>query len=265
MSQQQVKPIVLAISGLDPSGGAGISADIEAILSCGARCAPVISTLTIQDTHSVTDTIPVALDIIRQQINSILADLPIGAIKLGLLGAVELVEMLAELLANYPNIPVVLDPVLASGSGQPFAADDYAIALRDKLAAACTLITPNQQEALRLAQRASLEAALDTLLATGVHALLLTGTDVDTQDVINTLYQNDAPPVDYFWPRLPDQYHGSGCTLAAACAAFIARGCNIREAVTAAQSFTWQALQAGVQYSDGQYLPDRGFDIIGDT
>ena len=255
----------MTISGHDPSGGAGLAADIETILACGARAAPLVSSMTIQDTHRVYGATPVDADYVQQQAEKILTDLPVAVIKLGLLGSIELVEMLAELLTQHATLPVVLDPVLSSGGGQAFAGEDYTAALSDRLLGKCTLITPNQQEALRLARQDSLDSAIATLLATGVNAMLLTGADVASQDVINTLYLKDEEPIDYFWPRLPGQYHGSGCTLAAACAAFMALDKEIPAAVAAAQEFTWQALKAGVQYSDAQYLPDRGFGFAGDT
>jgi hydroxymethylpyrimidine/phosphomethylpyrimidine kinase len=261
MDQQQVKPIIMSIAGLDPSGGAGLAADIEAIAACGGRCAPVISAMTIQNSQQVFDVTTVDADYVLQQAETVLNDLPIAAIKIGLLGSIELIDMLVDLLGNNGEIPIILDPVLASGAGQQFGDEDYIQAIHDQLLGFCTLLTPNQLEARRLSARDDPREAVDDLLSCGVTNLLMTGADVDSEDVINTLHTQDKESRDYFWPRLPGSYHGSGCTLASAAATFIARGLTIDEAVAKAQEFTWHSLKAGQRYSNGQYLPDRSFTV----
>jgi hydroxymethylpyrimidine/phosphomethylpyrimidine kinase len=250
-------PIVLAIAGHDPCGGAGIQADIEAISANGCRAATVITCLTVQDTRDVMELVPVKPALVEAQARAVLADLPVAAIKIGLIGDGATAGMLAALLTEFPRIPVVLDPVLAAGGGTELAGKRLLDAIRRQLLPQTTLITPNSEEARRLGEQEELEACAGRLLSLGCGNVLITGTHEEETEVINRLFLAGGEAISRNWPRLPGSYHGSGCTLASAIAAGIALGRPLPEAVAEAQSYTWQSLTHAHSPGRGQALPDR--------
>lgn len=253
------KPVVLCLSGLDPTGGAGIQADIETLMACGCHCLPVITSLTVQDTGNVVSTQPVAADLLRTQIDTLFADIQVHAIKIGLIDSIDTLNLIAEVITDHPGIPVVADPVLKAGGGYQFSSTELIANYRRLIVPRVTVLTPNTDELDALgAAEAVPTATVSNLLASGCRHLLLTGTHAQTPDVINTLFHHNAPAESWTWPRLPGSYHGSGCTLASAVAAGLAQGMSASEATASAQAFTWQALQQGWQAGRGQSLPDRG-------
>ena len=259
-------PIVLAFAGTDPSGGAGLQADILTLSSMGCHPLSVVTAVTIQDTLGVDDVFALDAEWVADQARSVLEDMPVAAFKIGMLGSVESIAAIAEIVADYPDIPLILDPVLSSGRGDELATEDMVAALREMLIPQCTIITPNSLEARRLAQDEnddnddpSLHECAKRLLASGVEYVLITGAHENTAQVINVLYSQEGIVRSDSWQRLPGSYHGSGCTLAAAVAATIAQGLDIAEAVKEAQEYTWQALKAGFRPGMGQYIPDRLF------
>ena len=178
------------------------------------------------------------------------------------------VAVIAEIMADYPDTPLLIDPVLSSGRGDELATDEVQAARIDLLFPQATLITPNSIEARRLAfynddsdeaENASLEESARRLLDIGCEYVLVTGTHERSHEVINTLYGESGLIKAYNWERLPGSYHGSGCTLTSAIAACIAHGLSMEEAVLEAQEYTWQTLKAGFRPGMGQYIPDRMF------
>jgi hydroxymethylpyrimidine/phosphomethylpyrimidine kinase len=250
--------VVMALAGHDPSGGAGIQADIEAIASQGCRPVTVLTCLTVQDTCNVQRIEPLADYLIEQQAETLLADMPIAAFKIGLLGSVDVVQAVHRILLQAPDVPVILDPVLAAGGGKGFASDELLGAIREYLLPLTTLLTPNVPEAAQLAVRgATQDEQAFSLLDQGCEYVLLTGTHAQTERVENALYGDGKRLRTWMWERLPETYHGSGCTLASACAANLAKGMEVSKAVAAAQAYTWGSLQAGCKLGRGQWLPDR--------
>lgn len=251
-------PVVMTIAGHDPGGGAGIAADMEAIVSQGCRPVSIITCLTVQDTSHVKQVIPIDPALIEQQAQTLLADMPVAAIKIGLLGSVEVVKAVKRILQSVPNIPVVLDPVLASGGGDDLSSQAIVEAIRHELLPLTTVLTPNVPEAAVLAIQGQTqdEQALN-LLKQGCQYVLLTGTHAVTDRVENVLYGQHSRLRTWNWERLPETYHGSGCTLAAACAANLAKGLPITMATGTAQAYTWGSLQAGYKVGQGQLLPNR--------
>jgi hydroxymethylpyrimidine/phosphomethylpyrimidine kinase len=200
------------------------------------------------------------------QARAMLEDVPVAAFKIGLLGSVENIVAIAEVLADYPDIPLVLDPVLASGRGDELADEDMLDAMRELLIPQCTIITPNSMEARRLALHEDddeddpdMAECAKRILAMGCEYVLITGTHEQTPKVINTLYGANGVVRSDSWARLPGIYHGSGCTIASAIAALLAQEVDIAEAVKEAQEYTWQALNAGFRPGMGQHIPDRLF------
>ena len=201
---------------------------------------------------------------VADQARAILEDIPVAAFKIGVLGSVENVSAIAEVVADYPDIPLILDPVLSSARGDEFANEDTLSAIKELLIPQCTLITPNTPELRRLAldddeEDGQIERLALRLIEMGCEYVLVTGTHESTPDVINTLFYERGIIRSDNWRRLPGSYHGSGCTLASAIAATIARGLEISEAVREAQDYTWQALKHGFRPGMGQFIPDRLF------
>jgi hydroxymethylpyrimidine/phosphomethylpyrimidine kinase len=256
-------PVVMALAGHDPTGGAGIQADGEAISSQGCHPVTVITCLTVQDTCNVQRVEPISDYLIEQQAEALLADLPIAAIKIGLLGSVAAVEAVHRILLQAPDVPVILDPILAAGGGKSLSSDIMVEAIREYLLPLTTLLTPNVPEAARLATRGitvgeeSLDEQAQSLLDQGCRYVLLTGTHAETAQVENVLYGDGKRLRTWLWERLPETYHGSGCTLASTCAANLAKGMDIVKAVGTAQAYTWGSLEAGRKLGRGQSLPNR--------
>lgn len=253
-------PAVMVLAGNDPSGGAGIQADIEAIASMGCHAVPVITALTVQDTRDVQEIFPVNPMQVTAQARAIMEDIPVAAIKIGLLGNVEIASAIHTLLIEHPDIPVILDPLLAAGGGAEFASQELITVLRSLLLPLTTVLTPNSMEARRLAPEAdTLEACAMALLDQGCGLVLITGTHENSPEVINTLYGNHRRLESCSWQRLPGSYHGSGCTLASAIAGLIAHGQEPLSAIRQAQEYTWECLRAGYRIGRGQHIPNRLF------
>jgi hydroxymethylpyrimidine/phosphomethylpyrimidine kinase len=256
-------PAVLAFSASDPTGGAGMQADLLTIASLGCQPLTVLTALTAQDTHGVHGLLAMEPEWIARQADRLLADIPVAAFKLGVLGSARNAESVAAILAAHPRTPVVLDPVLASGRGDALAEGDLVPALRASLLPLATVLTPNSLEARRLAL-ATADAALSdcarALTGAGCRYVLITGTHEPGAEVVNTLYDAQGVAAEARWPRLPGSYHGSGCTLAAALASFLAKGLAVADAARAAQAYTWKTLEAGFRPGRGQHLPNRLFD-----
>lgn len=259
-------PIVLVFAATDPSGGAGIQADILTLSSMGCHPLSAVTAITIQDTMGVEDVLPIDAEWVADQARCVLEDVPVAVFKIGLLGSVEAIAAIAEVVSDYPDIPLVLDPVLASGRGDELASEDVISAMRELLIPQTTLITPNSLEARRLAQDESDESddpqlaeCARRLLSLGCEYVLITGAHENTPQVINTLYDQQGVVRADSWQRLPGTYHGSGCTLASAVAATIANGLGIPEAVRDAQEYTWQTLKHAYRTGMGQLIPDRLF------
>lgn len=259
-SEPQKPPVVLAFSGHDASGGAGIGADIESIVSQGCHASTVITCLTVQDTVDVSSLIPIDDDIIIQSARAILEDMPVDAFKIGLLGSVETIEAVHSILYDYQDIPVVFDPVLASGAGTELGGGDIIEAMHNLLFPLTDVLTPNTVEAAALVPEADAVSAMASgLMDAGCDHVLLTGTHDDQRHVINRLYHNYREIDRYEWPRLPNEYHGSGCTLAATLAALLALGLDPLSASREAQNFTWNSLDQAYRIGMGQHLPNRLF------
>jgi hydroxymethylpyrimidine/phosphomethylpyrimidine kinase len=241
-SEPAFPPIVLAFAASDPSGGAGIQADLLTLSSMGCHPLSVVTALTVQDTLGVEGILAIDSDWVADQARALLEDMPVDAFKVGVLGSVANIAAIAEIVSDYPDIPLVLDPVLASGRGDELATDEMAHALRELLLPQTTILTPNSMETRRLADidddEPSLAQCAARLVAGGCEYVLVTGTHEATPEVVNTLYGKGGIVRSDTWPRLPHKYHGSGCTLASAIAAMLANGLELPEAVREAQDYT---------------------------
>jgi hydroxymethylpyrimidine/phosphomethylpyrimidine kinase len=258
-------PIVLAFGASDPSGGTGAQSDILTLASTGCHPLSVITAITVQDTLGIEAVLTIDAEWVADQARCLLEDMPVDAFKIGALGSVENVAAIAEIVSDYPDVPLVLDPVLVAGRGDDLAADEMAHALRELLLPQTTIVIPGALEVRRLAQaddeddEPDLATCAARLIDTGCEYVLITGTHEATAEVINTLYAKSGVVRTDTWPRLPGRFHGAGGTLAAAIAAMLANGIDIAEAVREAQDYTWQTLKKAYRPGMGQLLPDRLF------
>ncbi|HXE38993.1 MAG TPA: hydroxymethylpyrimidine/phosphomethylpyrimidine kinase [Azonexus sp.] len=258
-------PQVLVFAASDPSSGAGVQADILTLASLGCHPLTAVTALTVQDTVGVQSVHPVAAELVEQQARTVLEDMPVAAFKIGVLGSVENVLAVAEIVSDYPETPLVFDPVLASGRGDELSGEEIISAIREMLLPQTTLLTPNAPEARRLAEsdddegEPSIDVCAQRLIEMGAQYVLITGTHENTPEVVNTLYSVDGVIRRDRWERLPGSFHGSGCTLASAIAGCIAGGASVEDAVRDAQDYTWQTLKNGFRGGMGQFIPDRFF------
>lgn len=250
-------PNVLVIAGHDPSGGAGLQADIEAIAAQRAHAATVPTLLTCQDTRDVYDVLPVATAFVQDCIDRLVADMRFAAIKVGVVANTEQVRIIHATAQRLAPIPVVVDPVLKAAGGGQLADEPVARALVDLLFQRAAVITPNAAEARRLCHGQPDLVECGRRLAKRARHVLITGGDEPDEAVINTLYSDGETQRRWRWPRLPGRYHGSGCTLAATLAARLAHRDSPAAAIETAQRITWQALEAGTAAGSGQTVPRR--------
>ena len=226
-------PVALSIAGSDPSGGAGIQADLKTFLDHEVYGTAVITALTAQSTAGVFGVHTVPADFVRSQIAVLRDDLPIGAVKIGMLAEVGIIEAVADALADC-TAPVVLDPVMVSTSGHRLLQPDAVAALRSRLAPRAAVVTPNLPEAAILLADTRPQDFADQ---TGVALLLKDGHGTDAV-VRDTLYRPGCAPVEMAHPRIDTRNtHGTGCTLSSALAARLARGEALEDAVTGAVDY----------------------------
>jgi hydroxymethylpyrimidine/phosphomethylpyrimidine kinase len=256
----KLPPTVLVIAGNDPSGGAGIAADIQAITAAGAHPAPVITALTVQDTVNASRVEPASAELVAAQAAAVLEDIPVRAVKIGLLATADIARAVADLLALQPHIPVVLDPVLVAAGGAALAEEALVDVILRQLCPLTTLLTPNALEIRRLAPgRDDIPGRADALLQAGCDWVLAKGGDEADEgrgEVCNTLYGGGSART-FRWPRLEGSFHGSGCTLASACAARIALGDPVEQAVERAQGLVHGWLEQAFRPGRGQLVPLR--------
>ena len=243
--------IALTIAGSDSSGGAGIQADLKTFSAFGVYGASVITALTAQNTRSVAAVEPVAASFVVAQIEAVLGDLAVGAIKTGMLANAGIVEAVAGALRSGPACPLVVDPVMVATSGDILLAPDAVDAVKRALVPLATIITPNLAEAACLlganvaGSEAEAVAQAKALLALGCEAVLVKGGHGSGEAAVDILC--DSAGIERFARSRIDTLHthGTGCTLSAAIAALMAQGVGLREAVGRAKTFVWEALAHG--------------------
>ncbi|HAT30077.1 MAG TPA: hydroxymethylpyrimidine/phosphomethylpyrimidine kinase [Janthinobacterium sp.] len=259
MSTAPAPATVLVFAGVDPSGGAGIAADILAIAAQGGHALPVITTLTVQDNDRVYEVVPVDAALVERQARALSEKIAIGAVKIGIPGsranAQAIADVIVALRRRQPDLPVVLDPVLASGHGDTLSRGDAALALAPLLPLV-TLILPNGPEALALGGVEGAAAQAAALQARGCRHVLITGGH-DSGAVLVNRWFGPGESRDWRWSRLEGAFHGSGCTLAAAVAARLAQGDPMLLALDGAQAFCQRALAAAYAIAPGQLIPRR--------
>lgn len=251
-----MKPNVLVIAGHDPSGGAGIHADIEAIHALGGLASTLITGLTVQNSINVRRFALTDVALLRQQADALLDDYQFSAVKIGMTGSPAIIRFIGEVLDRLPGVPVVLDPVLAAEAGGSLGEASVPEVLLQELFPRSVLVTPNLPEAQALTGEQDIATCGEKLLAAGCLSAVVTGTHADTDEVENHFFMRSGSRA-WQWPRLSGSFHGSGCTLASACAAELAHGASLEQALDKAQAYVYRCLQNAWQAGKGQLIPDR--------
>ena len=258
MVENSELPVCLIFAGHDPSGGAGLQADIEAVISMGAQALTVPTATTIQDTVKVHTVEAMPADLFIQQARTLLDDIPVSAIKIGLIPDTEIADAIHTILRDHPEIPVVLDPVLRAGSGLAMQDGEAQEVIRALLFPLVTVLTPNSLEARQLASNAdTLDACGMSLLESGCDYVLITGGHENGEQVVNKLYGNHRCLDQFRWQRLEGVFHGTGCTLASGIAGLLAHGHEPHSAIREAQQYTWEAIKHARRLGRGQLIPNR--------
>ncbi|GAB3929646.1 hydroxymethylpyrimidine/phosphomethylpyrimidine kinase [Microlunatus endophyticus] len=253
-------PIMLSIAGSDPSGGAGVQADLKTATALGAYGAAVITSLTVQNTRGVTGIHQVPAGFVADQARAVLDDLDVGAIKIGMLATPEIAEAVGSVLAEHPGIPVVLDPVMVATSGDRLVTAETTAVIIEKLLPAATLVTPNLGETgtLLVAEPPQspdeMVTAAIRLRERGCPAALIKGGHLDGQREVLVDVLADAGGIELIEGPLIDtaNTHGTGCTLSSAIASRLASGDQLRDAIRAARTYLTGALRSGADLEIGR-------------
>lgn len=251
-------PSVLTIAGFDGSGGAGIQADIKTISSLGCYATSVLTALPVQNTKGVRSIYPIPVQAVVEQIRAVMDDIVPDAIKIGMVHTSELVETISTSLLEYPQVPIVFDPVMVATSGHRLIEEATINAIKEKLFPLAAVLTPNMDEAAVLADMEvktpeHMRVAAERIKALGCKTILLKGGHLESEQIIS-LFLDEAQQFREFKSTKLDtnNTHGSGCTLSSAIASFIAQGKSLVKAVALAQEYVFQAIDAGKDVQTGK-------------
>ncbi|MBN1166496.1 MAG: bifunctional hydroxymethylpyrimidine kinase/phosphomethylpyrimidine kinase [Methanospirillaceae archaeon] len=257
----RILPSALSIAGLDPSGGAGIAMDLKTFAACGVWGQAVVTALTAQNSLTVTRSVPVPANLIREQIAVLLQDITPLAIKTGMLASADIISAVAEALPR--PIPLVVDPVLAATTGYSLTRSDAVPVLVEELIPLATVVTPNIPEAeiitrqYHLCTRGDIIQAGRSILDMGPCAVLMTGGHGDGPESVDILITRDD--VSFLSaPRAPYDVHGSGCCLSAAITAFLAEGMDLFPACRKAKELLSTAIEQATPGLLGRYILHPG-------
>ncbi|MES2205372.1 MAG: hydroxymethylpyrimidine/phosphomethylpyrimidine kinase [Pseudomonadota bacterium] len=266
-NKEKESPYCIAVcAATDPTNGAGIGGDILTIQSLGAYPISVVTAITVQDTVGVTGVYPLSAKLVQAQWQCLVNDISPQAVKWGMLGNSETLETLRASISKLENtIPIVIDPVLASGRGDKLADDATCLAYRMiDLPQKNVIITPNYKEFYQI-MKASSEMPVESLLGAFFEAkgaaswLLLKGVHAPTEQIVHRLWNKQGEVLSLECHRLDGEFHGSGCTFGSALAVFLAQGQSVPEAVISTQAYVLKSLEAAYSLGNGQYIPARKF------
>lgn len=272
--QIQTSPLILTFGASDPVGAVGIQADLASFAAMGCHGLSVVTSVLVSDTTSVENMLPIDSDWVADQARAVLEDMPVAALKVGAVGSIENITVIAEIVSDYPDVPLILDPF---GSGLPEPdpesegeGEEWLNAIRELLIPQATVLLLSAPELARLAEtwRESDEEEdeketmpLDAmrLVEAGCEHVFITGAPADPHEVSNVLLSDSGVVRHDHWPRLPGSYRGAGNTLSAAITALMANGLDVPEAVLEAQEFTNAAISNAQRMGMGKLVPDRFF------
>ncbi len=263
--QNQTPPLILSFGAADPVGATGIQADLATYAAMGCHGLSVVTALLIGDTARVEDAQIVEVDWVADQARVILEDMAIAAFKVGAVGSIENISVIAEIVSDYPDVPLILDPFTSALANQEDE-DDRLIAIRELLIPQATVLVASAGELTRLAETWREPVPGDTLMLDamrliemGCEYLLVTNTQTDLQEIANSLFDESGLVRQDAWQRLPGSFVGAGTTLSAAMAAMLANGLEVPLAASEAQEFTLAALANAQRFGMGKLVPDRYF------
>ncbi len=265
MTGHEYRGRVLVIAGSDSGGGAGIQADIKTITMLGGYAATAIAAVTVQNTLGVTGVHPIPLQVIEAQARAVLDDIGADAIKTGMLGDAAVVELAARLIEE-AGVPAVVDPVMVAKGGQALLEASAVAAVRERLIPVAALLTPNAPEAealtgLMVETTDDLRRAGARLLDLGAQAVLMKGGHVPGDRVVDVLMTRFGE-TRFETGRIDTRHtHGTGCTLASACAAGLARGMSLDHAVAQARDYVLEAIRRAPGFGAGHGPLDHGWPV----
>lgn len=245
---------ILILSGLDPCGGAGISADIETISQFGLVALPIVTTITVQNTQSISQIKPVDNDLIIKQFHHLQADIEFDVVKIGLTCSDEQIKMIAELIKDKT---IVLDPIIKAGTQETLLPTQAVVSLKQNLLPLVKILTPNMAELHALSGEQNEQKAIKKIDCEWV---LLTTTDVSNSVIEHRLYHNAKLVKSYTYDKLSGSYHGSGCTLSSSIAALITQELSMQDVCQRALDYTYQTLLNAKRIGKMQYHPNRKND-----
>ncbi|MES2128394.1 MAG: hydroxymethylpyrimidine/phosphomethylpyrimidine kinase [Pseudomonadota bacterium] len=261
--QNQTSPLILTFGLADPVGAVGTPADLATFAAFGCHGLCVTTGLMIADSARIEDSSEIDADWVADQARVILEDMQVAAFKVGAISAIEQVTAIAEIVSDYPDVPLVFDPFLSSLPDSGLADDDMLMAVRQILIPQATLLMLSQVELARMAEtwRESgddelLEADVMELIEMGCEYVLVTGNGS------NTLYREDGVVAQYPWQHLPGPFVGAGSTLSGAVCALMALGLEAPEAVQAAHDYTAGALLHAQRFGMGKLVPNKFFQSL---
>ena len=263
--QNQISPLIISFGATDPVGAQGLFADQASFAAMGCHGLPVVTAILTGDTSHTDSLHPVDADQVDDQARTVLEDMQIAAIKVGLVGSVENVTVIAEIAADYPDQPLVLDPVHTELHEQTPDADDLLIAIQELLLPQASLLVISGIELARMSESAEesehtdLTSSVMSVIDSGCEYVLVTGTASGATEIENQLFSESGLIRKYNWPRITGTHSGAGSTLSAAIAALLANGMNMTDAVLEAQEYTHATLRHAQQLGMGKLVPDRFF------
>ena len=256
--KKYIYPSVLTIAGFDGSGGAGIQADIKTFSALGCYATSVLTALPVQNTQGVRKIYPIPMEAVEEQIEAVLDDIFPMAIKIGMVHTAELVETIVKTLKKYPKIPIVFDPVMVATSGHRLIEEETIVIIVEKLFPIADIITPNMDEAAILADMEvktleDMENAGRIILKSGCKNILLKGGHQESPMITSLLLSQNGELTSFETEKfITNNTHGSGCTLSSAIAAFLARGEDLKNAVSFAQEYVFEAIKNGKDVVTGK-------------
>ncbi|MDB5774856.1 MAG: thiD2 [Herbaspirillum sp.] len=267
--QNQTSSLILTFNAADPVGATGIQADLATFAAMGCHGLSVITAILIGDTARIEDSQPIDVDWVADQARVVLEDMPVSAFKVGHVGSIESVSAIAEIVSDYPDIPLILDPFITAMPNQEMDSEDILIAIRELLIPQTTVLMVSADELSRLAEtwrEPVTDANEDTLALDAMHIielgaefLFVTGTPGEINQVANTLFDVGGVVRQDPWPRISGGFAGAGSTLSAAITAMLANGLEAPEAISEAQEFTMAAIGNAQRLGMGRLIPDRYF------
>jgi len=267
--QNQPSPLILTFGVSDPVGALGVQADVATFAAHGCHALSIPTALLVSDSMRVEEWHEVDTGVMADQARQVLEDMPIAAVKIGAIASIEQAAAIAEIVSDYAEVPLIVDPFLSALPDSGMSDEDIVASIRQILAPQATILQLSQSELGRMAELwreagadGSLEADVAELTARGCQYVLVTGTSSEGHKRANSLFDRDDGVTIIDWQHLPGPFVGAGTTLSGALAACMARGMDAVEALHAAQDYTYGALQHAQRFGMGKLVPNRFYRIL---